>query len=78
MYHAYYQCSSDGCSLMDLLPNYFWWLVAWYMDGAAESEHVGRGEERVSAAGGICSGDLWPPQSTVQTVAMGTAVLGQG
>lgn len=51
---------------MDLLPNYFWWLVAWYMDGAAESEHVGRGEERVSAAGGICSGDLWPPQSTVQ------------
>lgn len=68
MYHAYCHMVERGRLMLPrgLLTNYFWWLVAWYMDGAAELKCVGREGEWVSAAGGICSGDLWPPQSTVQ------------
>lgn len=41
----------------DLLPGIWTRLL---------SQNTGRGGERVSAAGGICSDDLWPPWSTVQ------------
>lgn len=34
--------------------------------GAAESGRAAQGRGRASARGGICSGDPWPPRSTVQ------------
>lgn len=34
--------------------------------GAAESGRAGRGEARVAAGGGICSGDPWPPWSSTE------------
>lgn len=53
-------------SSSDLALIAFGGLLPGCMDGLLSQSVLGRGEECVSAAGGLCSGDPWPPRSAVQ------------